>query len=123
MHAILRESFITQIRRELFKAISQRPGGPQDWAYIVGKKSRDKKGHRIILSDHANTELQKVVDWLNSEEMEEELRELGLEPPDHIDGLVEWIQGAKTDRVMKADEFRLFQKHKNLIIRYLAKVL
>lgn len=123
VNGVLRDSYITDLRKGLFKAITMRRGGPTDWAYITGKKSRDKHGRRLVLSEYARSELQKVVDFLNLEENEEELREMGISPPDHIDGLVDLIQNAKTDRVMKADEFRLFQKHKDKILRYLARIL
>ena len=124
MHDVLRDSFVTCIRKALYKAIAQRRGGTQDWAYITGRKSRNERGRQITLSRHARQELQRTVDHLNTEEMENELRDLGLyPPPDSVDDMIEWVQGAKTDRVMKADEFRLFQKHKELILRYLARIL
>jgi hypothetical protein len=123
VNTVLRDSYITSIRKSLFKRISPRRGGNTDWSCITGKKNRDKNGKRITLSRHAQTELQKVVDQLNTEEMAEELREIGVTPPDHTEGLIELIRNAKTDRVMKADEFRLFQKHKERILRYLAKSL
>lgn len=123
VNAVLRDSYITGIRKGLFKAICKRRGGPIDWAYITGKKSRGRDGRRITLSKYAQAELQKVVDYLNMEEVEEELRDMGLIPPDHLDDLIDLIQGAKTDRVMKAEEFRLFQKHKEKVLKYLARVL
>ena len=123
VNAVLRDSYITGIRKGLFKAINKRRGGPMDWAFITGKKSREKDGRRITLSKYALRELQKVVDYLNTEEVEGDLREMALTSPDHIDGMIDLIQGAKTDRVMKAEEFRLFQKHKEKILRYLARVL
>jgi len=124
VNAVLRDSYITGIRKGLFKSIRKRKGGNQDWAYITGKESWGKDGLRITLSRHALTELRRVIDHLNTEDMEGELRELGVyPPPDSTDGLISLIQGAKTDRVMKADEFRLFMKHKERILKYLARSL
>jgi len=87
------------------------------------EKIPGRDGRRITLSKYAQAELQKVVDYLNMEEVEGDLREMALTPPDHIDELINLIQGAKTDRVMKAEEFRLFQRQISENLLLVARVL
>ena len=94
--------------------------GATQWAYITGKKSRHVDGRRIQFSDKILKHLWNAVNYLNSEEGLEELKELGIsEVPDHIDGLVNLIANARVDRDIKRDQFRLFLKHKHKIMRYL----
>ena len=123
MNSVIRESFLTGIRKELFKKICKGDGGSYQWRYIIGKCSRYPDGRRIILTKDTLSELHRVIDYMNSSEGLEELNDMGIDPPTHPDELIHLIQAAKTDREMKSIEFGLFRKHKNQILKYLARVL
>ena len=118
---LLREDYLQRIRSDLFNRIYRVQGGQVQWRFIIGKLSRYPNGELIQLSENSLKALQRWVDYMNSEEGLDELRELGIEPPDHIDSLIDLVQSAKTDRQMKADSFRLFLKHRSRILEYLTR--
>jgi len=118
---LIHASFWSGIRASLFKKIAVKgKGSSYQWAYITGKKSIYPDGQRIQLSRKTEKYLWDMVGYLNSEEGMEELHDLGImEAPDHIDGLINIIADAKTDRDIKRDQFRLFLKHKHKIMKFL----
>lgn len=120
---LLREAFLQKIRSDLFNKISRGPGGQTQWKFIMGIKTRYPDGRRIILSERNRVLLEQCVDYMNTEEGLEELRQLGIEPPEHPDGLIGLIQSAKKDREMKAECFRLFLKYQGQILEYLTRRL
>lgn len=119
---LLREDFLQKIRSDLFNRISRGRGGQTQWKFIIGRLSRLPSGERIRLSDNSLKALQNWVDHLNSEDGLDQLKEIGISPPEHVDDLIDLVQSAKTDREMKSDSFRLFLKHRSKILEYLTRV-
>jgi hypothetical protein len=119
---LLRDKFWSKIRGDLYKKVMRGPGGKLQWDYVMGIRSRDKDGKRIRLTEKNEKRLQRIVDYLNSEEGRDELIQLGdtSPPPGDTDSLLEIIQGASTDRQIKKEELWLFLKYKNRILKYLA---
>jgi hypothetical protein len=120
---LIQESFWTGLRSALYKKIIRCKDGWYQWAYITGKKNRYANGKRIILAPEILTILWGTVNYLQSVEGQEELMDIGItnDTPEHVDDLISLISEAKTDREIKADQFRLFLKHKHKIMRFLLR--
>ena len=120
---LIKESFWTGIRSSLYKKIIKCKDGGYQWAYITGRKNRYSDGRRISLSKESLAILWGAVGYLQSEEGQEELMDIGIldDTPEHVDDLISLVSGAKTDREIKADQFRLFLKHKHKIMRFLLR--
>lgn len=118
---LLRDKFWSKIRGDLYKKIMRGAGGKLQWDYVMGIRSRDSTGKKIWLTEKNEKRLQRIVDYLNSEEGRDDLMQIGdMNPPENTDSLIEIIQGASTDRQIKKEELRLFLKYKNRILKYLA---
>ena len=119
---LIKESFWSSLRSDLYKKIIRDIDGAYQWAYITGKKNYYSNGKRIYLSAQSIKYLSQVVTYLNSEEGVQELMDLGISnPPEHIDELMSILAFSKTDRELKRDQFRLFLKHKHKIMRFLLR--
>lgn len=121
---LIKESFWSGIRASLFKKIVKKniKGCQFQWSYIIGKRTRDYKGNRILLDKRSEKYLWKIVDYLNSTEGLEDLQDLGIQKaPEHIDDLIEIIRSSKNDREIKREQFRLFLKHKHKIMKFLLR--
>jgi hypothetical protein len=124
MASLLRERFWTVIRSSLYKKICKGKGGFTQWAYITGRKSRDSKNRKIVLSKDSLLVLEKIVNYLNSSDGIGELVDVGvLNPPEHYDDLIGIIRESMNVRDMQREEFLAFLKHKNRVLFYLSKVL
>jgi hypothetical protein len=124
MSSLLREAFWSGIRASLYKSICKGGGGFNQWAFITGKKTRDSHGRKIRLFDESIAAMQKVVDYLESTEGQDELKELGITNcPDSPDALMSIICDVKTTNEVKRDEFRAFLSHKHKVLEYLSRVI
>jgi hypothetical protein len=110
---IIRDSFWSSVRSTLFKKIHNREGGQLQWLYIIGKRSRDSTGRKIVLNSWTVDCLEKMVKYLNSlEGLEEVYKHQNYEVPEHIDDLINKIRNSDTDRTIKRRFFRLLMKHR-----------
>ena len=111
---LIRDIYWSRIRVTLYKQICKGPDGYNQWAYIMGRKSK------IRLSEKNIAFLEATVQYLNSTEGRDELLEMDIiNPPEHTDDLIDIIQGSKTDKQVKAEIFRLFMSHRHRLLRYL----
>jgi hypothetical protein len=121
--SLIREKFWAKIRSNVYKKVCRGIGGYTQWAYIVGRKTYDNCGNRITLTDKNKRILQEIVDYLNSTEGRNELLDMSIiEVPDHVDTLISYIQDAKKIEEVKVDEFRLYLKHKDKILKFLSRL-
>ena len=120
--SLLREGFWARLRATLFNKISKGPGGPDQWAFITGKKRRDSEGNKLYLMEKNFKILERTVEHLNTEGGRDQLMEIQESNiPDSVDDLIDIIQATRTKEEVKRDEFRLFLKHRERIMRYLLK--
>jgi hypothetical protein len=123
VHSLMQDVFWSFTRLHLYKEICKGKGGSTQWAFITGKKSRDKLGKRIQLTDKNISILQRTVDYFNTEEGIEELLNLGITtPPDHIDDLVSIIADSPTREQTKKEEFKMFLKYRERIFKFLSRI-
>jgi hypothetical protein len=119
---LIREKFWAETRSNIYKKICKGKGGYNQWAYIIGRKRFDKEGNKIRLTDKSKKILQEVVDYLDSEEGKEELLKINiLESIDHIDILIGYIQEARLMEEIKIEEFRLYLKNRDKILKFLLR--
>jgi hypothetical protein len=119
--SLIRDKFWAEIRSGMYKNICKGKGGYNQWAYIIGRKRFDKEGNKIRLTDKSNKVLQELVDYFDSEEGREELLKINiLEPIDHIDTLIGYIQEARLMEEIKVEEFRLYLKNRDKILKFLS---
>lgn len=119
---LIQKSFWSDLRSSLYKKICKGPDGRLQWDYITGKRSRDSKGRRILLSEKNTTILQNLVDYYQTEEGRDQLMDYDIDPTlDHIDDLMGKLCEAPLDRDQKREEFKLFLKHKHEIMKFLLR--
>lgn len=119
---IIQKSYWSDLRSYLFKKICKGKGGRTQWEYITGKRSRNADGTRIQLTEDNTRILESLVAYYETDEGREELDKYDIHPiPEHPDDLIEKISEALPDRKMKREEFKLFLKHKDKIMRFLLR--
>lgn len=119
---IIQKSYWSDLRSYLFKKICKGKGGRTQWEYITGKRSRNADGTRIQLTEDNTRILESLVAYYETDEGREELEKYDIHPiPEHPDDLIEKISEALPDRKMKREEFKLFLKHKDKIMRFLLR--
>jgi len=101
-----RLSFYTGVRSYLFSEITRKSGGVQQWKYILGICNRHRNGEVISLNKRTERVLWKLVEYYNSEEGLDIIRELGIYPPDHPDDIKDWVQSSKTTRELNSIIFK-----------------
>jgi hypothetical protein len=97
--------FFSKVRKESFNFITRKSSGCQQWRYITGKQNRTKIG-LITLNDRSKTYFQKMVDYYNSEDGNNDLKKLSIDTPESIDDIIDWIRNAYTTREMKNKLFK-----------------
>ena len=117
---LIRDIYWSRIRATLYKQICKGSDGYNQWAYIMGRKRTDSQRNKIRLSEKNIAFLEATVQYLNSTEGRDELLDMGIiYPPEHIDDLIDIIQGSMSDRQVKAEIFRLFLNNRHRLLRYL----
>jgi hypothetical protein len=87
----------------------------------MGRKRTDSQRNKIRLSEKNIAFLEATVQYLNSTEGRDELLDMEIiNPPEHIDDLIEIIQGSMTDRQVKTEIFRLFMSHRHYLLKHLS---
>jgi len=123
MDMLLKDVFWSLIRADIYNKIWKGKGGQTQWAFISGKKSRDKAGQRIRLTDKNMRILQRAVDYLNKTDGLNQLLSLGIkEPPECVDDLIEILANSKTRVQTKKEEFQIFIRNREKIMRFLSKM-
>ena len=84
------------------------PGGPEQWAFIMGKIRVDRDGRKIKLDYAVRLVLEDIIDDLQTDEKEKKLGGFGMTPPDHPEDLIEWIRQALTSRELSTLLFKYF---------------
>jgi hypothetical protein len=107
---VKRTIFFSRTRSSLYRKIVAQPKGIEQWLMIVGKLSRSRDGRRIRLTDYSKKVMQVLVDYYNETEGLEELREIGVQAPEHIDSIVSWTSDAMTSRQLSAITFKFALK-------------
>lgn len=102
--------FYTGLRSHLFNKVTRKSGGVQQWKHILGVCNRHRNGEIISLSKSVERELWKLVEYYNSEEGLDVIRELGIDPPDHPDDIKAWVQNSKTARELNSIIFKYVLK-------------
>jgi hypothetical protein len=103
---VKRAIFFSSTRSSLYRKVIAQPKGLEQWMMIVGKLSRSSDGRRIQLTDHSKKVIQVLVDYYNETEGLEELKEIGVQAPEHVDSVVSWISGALTSKQLSAITFK-----------------
>jgi hypothetical protein len=115
--------FWSYARAHLYNEIHRGKNGFTQWFFITGKKSRDRHGARIQLTERNTKILWNMVNYFNTDEGREELLKIGVvDPPEHIDDLISIIADSKTREETKAEEFRMFLKNRERILKFLSKM-
>jgi len=98
-------AFFSRVRSGLFNQITRATGGCRQWRYIIGKK-RFYNGNPIRIDKRVESILWKVVNYYNTTEGLEELKVLGIEPPEHFDDIIGWIQMSSNSKELDRMIFR-----------------
>jgi hypothetical protein len=88
----------------------QQPRGLDQWLRVVGKRLKDNEGCRITFTKKTASILQNITDFYNTTEGLEEISALGIEAPDHLDDVVNWIANALTSRELSRETFKFAMK-------------
>lgn len=116
--------FWSELRAKVCSWLRERKGTFYEWELIAGRKSRDQKGNRIRLSKDTLHMLQQIVDYLNSEEGQVHLMQIGIEEiPQDTDELLGKIMNATPLNYIKEKEFQIFIQYRQKILDYLQRVL
>lgn len=104
--------FFSKLRSELFKKITKKQSGVEQWRYIIGKQNRKKTGELITINEQTKNTLQEIVDYYNTEEGKDILRNMDIELPSHIDDVISWIRESIDSKELKNEIFRFQMKNK-----------
>lgn len=107
---VKRAIFFSSTRSSLYRKIIAQPKGLEQWRMIIGKLSRSSDGRRIQLTDCSKKVMQVLVDYYNETEGLEELQEIGVQAPDHVDSIVSWVSDALTAKQLSAVTFKFALK-------------
>jgi hypothetical protein len=111
-----KEFFLQQLRSSAYKNICKGKGGQTQWRKLIGITNRDKKGNLITLNKNNLSYLQNIVDYFNMSEGQQELLNMGIDIPEHVDDLIDMISNAKTyDQMRDWIVTELFKKFRKIL--------
>lgn len=110
--SLKKDLFLQKIRSNAYKKLSKGKGGLTQWLHITGVRSKDSRGKKIYLNDRSLKYLERIVSYYQSTEGKADLLDVGMVyPPQDVDDIIDWIQGASNDRGMKRRLFNYFLRN------------